>query len=95
MLITEPILEAVRDTLQNELTNIQYPQKSIRVTTDETAPPYAGEEFIGVTGGEVRNEYAPEWFQRKLLHTMTISYTRRLMESQQTRKEKQSTPTIR
>ena len=78
MLITEPILEAVRDTLQDELENITNPEKSIRITTDETAPPYAGEEFIGVTGGEITNDYPANWAQRKLVHTMSISYTRRL-----------------
>jgi hypothetical protein len=74
----EILMESVRDYLQNNLSNVRIPQKSIRVMTSQRATPECGEEFIGVYGTDVTNQSGPNSLSKLLEHTLNIGITRRV-----------------
>lgn len=79
MLITEPLLETVRDIMRDSLTRITKVDRSIRITNDRKVPPYAGEEFINIYGATMLNEYEASFNVRKEVYSLHIGITRRLV----------------
>jgi hypothetical protein len=79
MILTEPMLETIRDILQDNLTRITLPTRSIKITNDEKVPAYAGEEFINIFGATTSNEYEPTYQTRKEIYSLNIGITRRLI----------------
>jgi hypothetical protein len=79
MIITEPLLETVRDILRDDLTNLTQTDKSIRITNDRKVPSYAGEEFINVFGANVQNLYEPSFEVRRERYGLKIGITRRFV----------------
>jgi hypothetical protein len=79
MILTEPLLETIRDTLRDELTNITLPSRSILITNDEKLPSYSGEEFINIYGATTSNEYEPIFQARKEVYSLNIGITRKLI----------------
>lgn len=78
MLLVEPLLETIRDTLRSNLTYISAPNYSIRITNEERVPAESGEEFINVYGATSTNLIDPTFNQRKEEHSVNIGITRRL-----------------
>ncbi len=79
MILTEPMLEAIRDTLQENLTRITLPTRSIKITNDEKVPAYSGEEFINIYGAITSNEYEAIYQARKEVYSLNIGITRKLI----------------
>lgn len=83
MLITEPLLETVRDFLRQNLTgvarNSTLQDKVIRITNDKKIPPYAGEEFINIYGCECTNDFPLSHETRKEVYSLKVGITRRLV----------------
>lgn len=79
MILTEPLLETIRDTLQENLTNITLPTRCIKITNDERVSPWAGEEYINIYGATTSNEYDSAYQARKEIYSLNIGITRRLI----------------
>lgn len=83
MLITEPLLETVRDFLRSNLSGVgrttELQDKLIRITNDQKVPPYSGEEFINVYGCTCSNEFPLGHETRKEVYSLKIGITRRLV----------------
>jgi hypothetical protein len=79
MILVEPMLETIRDILQDELTNITLPTRCIKITNDEKVPPYSGEEFINIYGATTSNEYEAIYQARKEVYSLSIGITRKLI----------------
>jgi len=77
MILQESILEQTRDLLRDELSVIENPRRSIRITPDETVPAYSGTEFIGIYNAEYVNEFDHALEQRKDIYELTVGITRR------------------
>jgi hypothetical protein len=77
MIITETLLETVRDILRDDIDNLTQTDKSIRITNDRKVPAYAGEEFINLYGVNVTNLYEPSFEVRKEAYSLNIGITRR------------------
>jgi len=82
MIEGEFLLQAVRDTLRSNLSNVTKSaatlNKSVQITPDERVPPMAGEEFIGIYGSEFRNVHPPQTITSKEYYNLTVGITRRL-----------------
>jgi hypothetical protein len=78
MLLTEPLLEVVRDHLQENLINVKLPNRSIRITNEDSVPPYSGEEFINLYGAVCENSTKPVFPYREEIYSLSIGITRRL-----------------
>ena len=78
MIEKEILLEETVSLLRSNLTHLTLPSHSCRLMIDERCPPNAGEEFIGVYGGESSNLNPPAHPTRQLEHGLTIGVTRRL-----------------
>ena len=82
MIEGEFLMQAVRDSLRTNLSNVTKSaatvNKSIQITPDERVPPIAGSEFIGIYGSEFRNQYPPQTNTSKEYYNLTVGITRRL-----------------
>jgi hypothetical protein len=79
MIVSEPLLETVRDILRDNITNLTHADKSIRITNDKLVPPYAGDEFINIYGATTTNLYEPAFQVRLESHGLKIGITRRFL----------------
>lgn len=79
MIVKELLLKKVVEKLRLGLTEILSPERSIRIMTDEDAPPNAGDEFIGIYGGASSNLLAPKEITKRFEHTLKIGITRRFL----------------
>jgi len=86
MIEGELLLQAVRDTLRSNLTNVTTSsvatstvnKKSIQITPDEKVPPIAGEEFIGLYHSEFRNLHPAQSNSAKESYNLSVGITRRM-----------------
>jgi len=78
MLLNEPLLEVTRDFLRDNLIKVTLPTKSIKITNEETVPPYSGEEFINLYGATCDNSTKPVFQYREEIYSLNIGITRRL-----------------
>jgi hypothetical protein len=78
MLLTEPLLEVVRDFLRKKLKNVMEKDRSIRITNESKVPPYAGAEFINLYGSTCDNITNPVFPYREEIYSIRIGITRRL-----------------
>jgi len=83
MIEGEFLMQAVRDTLRTNLSNVTKSaatvNESIQITPDDRVPSMAGEEFIGLYGSEFRNQYGPQTITSKEYYNLTVGLTRRIL----------------
>lgn len=77
MIEKEILLEQTVIYLRSGLENLTQPNHSCRLMVDERCPPNAGEEFIGVYGGNANNINPPTHITKAIEHGLTIGITRR------------------
>jgi hypothetical protein len=78
MLLNEPLLEVTRDFLVKNLKQVTQATRSIRITNEDSVPPYSGEEFINVFGSVCENSTDPVFPYREEIYSLSIGITRRL-----------------
>ena len=87
MIEGELLLQAVRDRLRDNLTNVigkrslsaNAHKKSIQITPDEKVPPSAGEEFINLFGSGFRNRNPAQSNSAIEVYGVTVGITRRIL----------------
>lgn len=83
MIEGEKLLQAVRNRLRDNLTNLpgtssKSKLKSVSIMPNEMIPPYAGEEFIGIYGGRMVNDYPTATRSSRENYSISVGITRRI-----------------